>query len=206
MFFFESGSILEHRIAVLSELQQIASNIGTRILVSDSAQFNIPGLDIDAVCVTSQNITRQIFFERFPEELKSFKCPELEKIQIIQCCGVPYIVEVLFAGLTFRLSHASFKFDELPKDIDSNHARETTDKNSYWSLMSCKEMEIIHRNFPSIEFEECGLNLRCVKVWAKRKTSQIFLINFRYNVPIAISRTWNILATTLLFRLANLGF
>lgn len=118
---FESDAALNHRMGVLAKLNtlvntfivdllisrnipaQIASKMGGKIYTFGSYRLGVhsPGADIDALCVTPRNVTREEFFSVFTDILKNH--PEVTKCHAIEGAFVPVVSTLLLLHLQISI-------------------------------------------------------------------------------------------------------
>lgn len=181
---FESDPELQHRWGILAKLNTLATTfikdlslnqnvpvdtvhrLGGRIHTFGSYRLGVqmPGADIDALCVAPRNVTREEFFTLFTELLK--KQTEVTECRAIEEAFVP-VVKMNFDGIEIDLLFARLALKEIPEDFDlsDNVLLKNLDQKCVRSLNGCRVTDEILKLVPNID--SYRMALRAIKLWAK---------------------------------------
>lgn len=128
---------------------------------------NVPGADIDALCVGPSYVTREEdFFYIFHDILAEME--EVTELQPVPDAHVP-VMKFKFDGISIDLLYASVSVLVVPDDLDISHVSvlHNTDEATVRSLNGCRVADQILKLVPNVEHFRTAL--RCIKFWATRR-------------------------------------
>lgn len=183
---FESETATKKRVEVLNILQKLteefvyivslnknmsevmAREAGGKIFTYGSYRLGVygPGSDIDTLVVCPKHVTKNDFFELFPELLK--KRPELEEIAPVPDAYVP-IIKLEFSGISIDLNFARLDIPRVPKDLslDNNNLLKNIDEKDLRAVNGTRVTDEILTLVPKPTVFRHAL--RCIKLWAQRR-------------------------------------
>ncbi|KAI9891492.1 MAG: polynucleotide adenylyltransferase [Vezdaea aestivalis] len=186
---FESAEETQKRIEVLSSLQKIAEEFvrrasranskpesvvassGGKVVPYGSFRLGVfgPGSDIDTLVVVPNHISRENFFELFPDLLVDMAPKDsIEDLTPVPDAFVP-IIKFSYSGIDIDLIFARLAISQVPEDIDlkNNDLLRGVEERDLRSLNGTRVTDEILALVPQVKVFRNAL--RAVKLWAQRK-------------------------------------
>ena len=145
--------------------------LGGRITTFGSFRLGVfgPGSDIDALIVAPKHITRDDWFNHFPQVLERLS-PEkaIEQIKLVRDSYVP-IIKLEYSGIAIDLIFVSLNRGSVPEDLDLKDDSIVQDLNDLEvrCLNGTRVTDMILSVVPQTRIFRSAL--RVVKLWAQRR-------------------------------------
>lgn len=183
---FESEEELNHRLSVLSQLndlvkqwvkdvsvdksmpENVATSVGGKVFTFGSYRLGVhnKGADIDTLFVAPRHINREDYFSSFLEEvLRNHEV--VTDLRAVPDAFVP-VIKFCFDGIDIDLTFARLALKEVDdaQDLSDPMLLKNLDQKCVRSLNGCRVTDEILRQVPNVE--NFRLTLRSIKLWAKR--------------------------------------
>lgn len=186
---FESAEATEHRKNILTRLQSITEEFvkevgkrkglaasvinGSGGKVSPYGSYRLgvfgPGSDIDTLIVAPKHVTRDDFFQYFPDILERMSNKgDIEENTPVPDAHVP-IMKLEYAGISIDLIFVTLQLSTVPINIDlkDNSLLRGLDEVDLRSINGVRVTDEILALVPQVKsFRQA---LRAIKLWAQRK-------------------------------------
>eukprot|EP00088_Acartia_fossae_P040415 TRINITY_DN4209_c0_g1_i9.p1 TRINITY_DN4209_c0_g1~~TRINITY_DN4209_c0_g1_i9.p1 ORF type:complete len:630 (-),score=201.37 TRINITY_DN4209_c0_g1_i9:369-2258(-) len=182
---FESDEELNHRLSVLSQLndlvkqwvkdvsveksmpENVATTVGGKVFTFGSYRLGVhnKGADIDTLFVAPRHINREDYFSSFLEVLRHHEV--VTDLRAVPDAFVP-VIKFCFDGIDIDLTFARLALKEVDdgQDLSDPMLLKNLDQKCVRSLNGCRVTDEILRQVPNVE--NFRLTLRSIKLWAKR--------------------------------------
>ncbi|KAF2430793.1 Poly(A) polymerase [Tothia fuscella] len=186
---FESAEATEHRVQILELFQQITEEFvkdigrrkhlapsvingsGGKVSTFGSYRLGVfgPGSDIDTLIVAPKHVSRDDFFEVFPEILaRMSKAGDIQEITPVPEAHVP-ILKLEYAGISIDLIFVTLQLSNVPLNLDlkDNSLLRGLSEVDLRSVNGVRVTDEILELVPQVKsFRQA---LRAVKLWAQQR-------------------------------------
>jgi poly(A) polymerase len=148
-------------------------------------QVNL-GSDIDTLVVCPKNVTRQDFFDRFPQILEQMAPPgAIEELTPVPDAFVP-IITLIYSGISVDLNFASLLLSQVPisLNLDDKNLLRGLDETTLRSVNGTRVADEIMQLVP--EHKTFRTALRGIKMWAQRRAIYSNVLGFPGGIAWAI--------------------
>lgn len=149
----------------------LAKAAGGKIFTFGSYRLGVhgPGSDIDTLCVVPKHVQREDFFTIFEDMLR--KREETSEVASVPEAFVP-VIKTKFLGISidFLFGRLALPRIEDSLQLGDNNLLKNLDERDVRSLGGSRVTDEILRLVPNVDVFR--LALRCIKLWAQRKSWQ----------------------------------
>lgn len=168
--------------------ENIVNSAGGKIFTYGSYRLGVfgPGSDIDTLVVVPKNVTREHYFEFFPDLLVKM-APEgaIEDLTPVKDAYVP-IIKFEYSGISIDLIFASLDIPQVPKDLTllNTHLLRGLDEASLRSVNGTRVTDEILELVPQKATFRTAL--RGIKLWAQKRAIYANIMGFPGGVAWAM--------------------
>ncbi|KAK4985168.1 hypothetical protein LTR28_002202, partial [Elasticomyces elasticus] len=151
----------------------IVENAGGKVFTFGSYRLGVygPGSDIDTLIVAPRHVTRDDFFEHFPDLLAKASTPgAIEELTPVPEAHVP-IMKLEYSGISIDLIFAQLQVASVPMSLDlaDKSLLRGLDETNLRSVNGTRVTDEILQLVP--QTKTFRLALRAIKLWAQRGSS-----------------------------------